>query len=769
MFHLINKPHYRKIVTSPCSVELQGIFSTTAFVSLNASELKKDVVCNYSVDVENDVHSSPEEMAEDFTAEGASSSVPQWQKNLECGASQMNDIQPVHFDSIQLSLHQGLVKAGSIEISTNPYITSSYTNSSKFESKSLPAASATTQVTIRKCTTPATALSSRLDDTATIWNPVLVDMATTSSMMGAYAGTQDSELFANCNQARSETKSGSYTLQASVTVPNEVEKQEFFTACAKIRAYTFRPDFSKMTNSQSTARHTLSTAPTPLLTASGSLSQRCLDDKMHSYTSTQASVVPGRAFLLEGPPVSKRTSSIDNHRISTSSDATDFQFTNLTEDIGRGPTSELSSISGLSTGTFPCQDNACELNGRWETEVPDTSVPGDTSLNITQAHEAVKSTMQVSALIQPTNSLALATSRLGYRQTSNHPEVDQSDNPPTTLTESDDHFSLGASEEEELLQLTEVHEEFSVPLNAQVPFNRASQTEEEYNSIGYSSHEREQSPVASKISSEFFSLPESEAYLEQIDAHAPKPYPSCNQDQIDSATEDKDWLSLFDTVAAIIESRCPSPKLTETNTRQKHLIQDGSPSISVQTRNPSQPFNHPLYLPSSTISHIDNESGRLPPFARSPFPAATPDHPSIPGLSALTRLRTCFRVGEALREGSAAARNRQHVVIELYARVLRSSREEDVLRQTFRLGDLFHDRGPFLNGVCTNWKHSNIWDADTSTFLEEEKDRGASCKMARVVGKVEWNAVSSSWLMDVWSIWQCSWDDVAYVKGIVCS
>ncbi|GJD02180.1 hypothetical protein ColKHC_11005 [Colletotrichum higginsianum] len=62
-------------------------------------------------------------------------------------------------------------------------------------------------------------------------------------------------------------------------------------------------------------------------------------------------------------------------------------------------------------------------------------------------------------------------------------------------------------------------------------------------------------------------------------------------------------------------------------------------------------------------------------------------------------MRICFRIGEMLNAFTKCARERQDVVLELFARVNYSSRELSARVQHFQLRDLFTDRQPFLGGT----------------------------------------------------------------------
>jgi len=157
--------------------------------------------------------------------------------------------------------------------------------------------------------------------------------------------------------------------------------------------------------------------------------------------------------------------------------------------------------------------------------------------------------------------------------------------------------------------------------------------------------------------------------------------------------------------------------------------------------------------------------GNALPFARPSFPTKILDRSPILGLSSSPLLRTCFRIGEALNAATVASHTNLDPLIELYARVTYSQRVG--VEQFFQFADLFRsERAPFLNGSYVGWKSVDLWDCDSKYFLGES----GKGKIARCVGKLKRDEKKrGSWKMVVFSIWEASWDDVGYVKGIVCS
>lgn len=151
------------------------------------------------------------------------------------------------------------------------------------------------------------------------------------------------------------------------------------------------------------------------------------------------------------------------------------------------------------------------------------------------------------------------------------------------------------------------------------------------------------------------------------------------------------------------------------------------------------------------------------PLVRPPFPVQVRDRSPIIGLSSKSLLRTCFRVGEALNVGRQAVRNGKPTIIELYARVASSWREPDSVKQHFVFSDLFHDHPPFMNGVYELWKGVELWDYESGRFLNPSEQQ----RMCRCIGKTKRDG--KKWKFVMLNIWEATWDDVDYAKGIICA
>ncbi|TKW56824.1 hypothetical protein CTA1_6351 [Colletotrichum tanaceti] len=111
--------------------------------------------------------------------------------------------------------------------------------------------------------------------------------------------------------------------------------------------------------------------------------------------------------------------------------------------------------------------------------------------------------------------------------------------------------------------------------------------------------------------------------------------------------------------------------------------------------------------PSSRTQSLGEDSHPQPtsapsdpaPFVRPSFPVKVRDRSVVAGISSATMMRTCFRIGEMLNAFAQCSREKQDVVLELFARVNYSSRELLARVQHFQLRDLFTDGQPFLGGT----------------------------------------------------------------------
>lgn len=146
------------------------------------------------------------------------------------------------------------------------------------------------------------------------------------------------------------------------------------------------------------------------------------------------------------------------------------------------------------------------------------------------------------------------------------------------------------------------------------------------------------------------------------------------------------------------------------------------------------------------------------PIVRPSFTAPVRDNSPIIGLSSMTLLRTCFRIGEAINQSCQAARSGKHVVIELNARVLHSQRTDS--KQFFTFCDIFHSKAPHIKAVydASRWKRVQLFEYDSRRLLQ-------TGKMCRCIGTMK--REGKEWVMNVLNIWEATWEDIKWVEGIV--
>ena len=189
-----------------------------------------------------------------------------------------------------------------------------------------------------------------------------------------------------------------------------------------------------------------------------------------------------------------------------------------------------------------------------------------------------------------------------------------------------------------------------------------------------------------------------------------------------------------------------------------------------KTYTPAKPSQIPVssHHESPQLLPVDSD-GDILPFMRPLFPKPVRDRSPILGLTNRTVLRICFRIGEGLNAAAVASRTNVDAIVELYARIVSSSREASGgYKQLFQFGDLFTDKPPYLSGLYTLWKGVRLWDND-SKELTGEQGRG---KMVRVLGRIKKkeprHEQGPAVEMIVLSIWEVDWEDIGVAKGIAC-
>lgn len=172
--------------------------------------------------------------------------------------------------------------------------------------------------------------------------------------------------------------------------------------------------------------------------------------------------------------------------------------------------------------------------------------------------------------------------------------------------------------------------------------------------------------------------------------------------------------------------------------------------------------------PSRPYSVTDDRHEYLPlsPFARPPFPVKVLDRSPVPGITSNSLLRTCFRIGEALRAGSVCSHLRQDAVIELFARVTFSSREDGSHKQHFQFADLFHSNPPFVAAVLENYLVSPLQETESRALLTAVGEPREG-EMVRCLGRLKRKLKGNGWVMHVINIRKTDWEEVRWTKRIV--
>ncbi|RDI80509.1 hypothetical protein Vi05172_g9634 [Venturia inaequalis] len=238
------------------------------------------------------------------------------------------------------------------------------------------------------------------------------------------------------------------------------------------------------------------------------------------------------------------------------------------------------------------------------------------------------------------------------------------------------------------------------------------------------------------------------------------------------------FLDLTDDAAQIVT---PASTATIRNTGRSKLtpaetfVSDkdhGTPITQSESTTSQQEQVSPQLLTITAAEATEDYLHAIlhPPIIRPPFPEPIRDRSPLIGVSASLVLKTCFRIGECLNVGCTFARNSNSqssdtILIELYAKVVSSHRAANGVTQHFVLADLFHEkRGPFLNATCETWRGSELWEYDCGRLLCA--DLSGEKKICRAVGRMK--REGGKWRFVVLNIWEATWEDVEFVRGIVC-
>ena len=370
--------------------------------------------------------------------------------------------------------------------------------------------------------------------------------------------------------------------------------------------------------------------------------------------------------------------------------------------------------------------------------------------------------------------------------------------------ESDDEFPIDEQDAQCLLQDPIIEEGFEPPSSLQIPFDDNSQTNGIYDP--HLQHSRPSSSrslrtvqvdgitisVGSRTTIDNYRF--SKSYSSQfLGRSSTCPNNGDNDNEVYPDVNGEEANLLYDVGSDFIDLETAYPEREEElpNAPPEPGLDAELPKLQW---NPSTMYKPAKTLPTSEITLFSSpvaESRRLPlneiaahfkppprsphhlsfdsagnalPFMRPPFPSLVLDRSPIIGVSSSPFLRTCFRIGEALNVATQASHTGAHPLIELYTRVTYSHRIG--VEQFVQFADLFRsEKPPFLNGSFVGWKGVDLWDSDSKAFLG---DTGKG-KIARCIGNMKRDATGRGWKMMVLSIWEADWDDVEYVKGIICS
>ncbi|KAF3053600.1 hypothetical protein E8E11_003859 [Didymella keratinophila] len=215
---------------------------------------------------------------------------------------------------------------------------------------------------------------------------------------------------------------------------------------------------------------------------------------------------------------------------------------------------------------------------------------------------------------------------------------------------------------------------------------------------------------------------------------------------------------LFQSSSPVKPNASHGLKKTQRTPQTSTMSDDASNEQISSSSRASNKFVSPVTLTYRILAATGDEARK--PIVRAPFPTAVRDRSPIIGMSSNTVLRSCFRVGEAISQSCHAVKAGSNILIELYARVLNSERDD--LQQRFTFCDLFHAKPPYISATyaAAIWKSVQLFEYDSARLMQQ----GRIC---RCIGTMERNG--KDWTMTVLNIWEAAWDDVRWVEGIVNS
>ncbi|KAI1078073.1 hypothetical protein F5B20DRAFT_240348 [Whalleya microplaca] len=168
--------------------------------------------------------------------------------------------------------------------------------------------------------------------------------------------------------------------------------------------------------------------------------------------------------------------------------------------------------------------------------------------------------------------------------------------------------------------------------------------------------------------------------------------------------------------------------------------------------------------PVEGSTHADDTT-RLKPFVRPPFPEKVRDRSVVPGLSSNIVLRTCFRIGEMINQTVRCFNHQQDAVFELYAKVTYSSRETLARKQHFQFVDLFKDQQPYPAAILSGWRVGSQLDRHSSAFLDTKAGPKLCWSLCRPRRDPK---VAVGWTFIVLDITETDWEQISWAKKIVC-
>lgn len=171
----------------------------------------------------------------------------------------------------------------------------------------------------------------------------------------------------------------------------------------------------------------------------------------------------------------------------------------------------------------------------------------------------------------------------------------------------------------------------------------------------------------------------------------------------------------------------------------------------------------PKWTQTTTQNTIDDPR----PFVRPKFQDPVKGKSPIAGVSAETKVRTCFRIGEMLNQAKKVATNKEDVIFELYARVVCSSREGLRRVQHFRFMDLYTVRQPHPGGRIEGWKMGSLLDQQSLALVTTEGMYPK--KICRCLGRlVRDTKTAIGWSLDILTIRESDWDEVELMRQLIC-